>query len=610
MTGTSGTVARPGATGSADGRAALATVRTLATGTARPTRELWLALWAFRREFVIAGALSAVANLLMLTPTLYMLQVYDRVMVSRNELTLLSVSIIALALFGIMALAEWGRSRVLVASGVRFDERLGTRVFEASFESHLAGANVPGHSPARAFSDLLQVRQFLTGNGIFAFFDLPWVPIYIAVMFLLHPMLGWLSIAFACIQGLLAWVGHRRAVAPAESAQRSQVEVQQYLQGKLRHAEVMEAMGMVGHLKAHWARRHAAWMADGQRSQELNHRVTAVSKFVRYSQQSLSLGAGALLVIEGELSPGAMIAANVLMTRALAPIDMLVGTWRGFITAREAFLRLGRLLEQHPPRDPALRVVPPKGGLRLRQVVATAPGRPQPILRGVSLDLAPGQVLVVLGPSGSGKSTLARVMLGIWGEVAGEVLLDGRPIADQDRVALGPSIGYLPQDIELFDGTIAENIARFGEIDSERVIAAARGAGLHEMILRLPKGYDTPIGEGGGILSGGQRQRVALARAVYGDPVLVVLDEPNANLDDVGEAALARAVQQMRERGASVVLVTHRPGAIALADRLLVLRDGVVQFEGPRDEVLAALRAAASTASPPTAGPTESTSSS
>jgi ATP-binding cassette subfamily C exporter for protease/lipase len=388
-------------------------------------------------------------------------------------------------------------------------------------------------------------------------------------------------------------------VEPAEQAQLAQTEVQQFVQGKLRNAEVLESMGMLPNLKAHWARRHAQALHKAEQAQGVTHRVTAISKFVRYTQQSLSLGAGALLVIDGQLTPGAMIAANVLMTRALAPIDMLVGTWRSFITAQAAFLRLGVLLDQHPPRDPALRRVPPQGHLSLKGVVATAPGRPDPILKGVDVDLPPGQVLVVLGPSGSGKSTLARVMMGIWGDVSGEVLLDGRPIADWDRVELGPHLGYLPQDIELFEGSVAENIARFAKIDSQRVIEASKAAGLHEMILRMPRGYDTPIGEAGSVLSGGQRQRVALARAVYGQPVLVVLDEPNANLDDVGEAALARAVQQLKQRGAAVVLITHRPGAIAMADRLLLLSEGRVQAHGPRDGVLAAIRAAAANQNPP-----------
>jgi ATP-binding cassette subfamily C exporter for protease/lipase len=370
--------------------------------------------------------------------------------------------------------------------------------------------------------------------------------------------------------------------------------VNQFVQGKLRNAEVLEAMGMLNKLKIGWARRHQTWLRHSESAQGVTHRVTAISKFVRYSQQSFSLGAGALLVIDGELSPGAMIAANVLMTRALAPIEMLVGSWRGFITARESFVRLASLLEAHPEEDPALRRVAPLGALSLKHVEATAPGRPVPILRGVNLELSPGQVLVVLGPSGSGKSTLARVILGIWGEVKGEVLLDGRPISHWDRVELGPHLGYLPQDIELFEGTIAENIARFAEVDADAVVEAARSTGLHEMILRMPKGYDTPIGEAGSLLSGGQRQRLGLARAVYGNPTLVVLDEPNANLDDAGEAALARTVAHLKGQRATVVLISHRPSAVALADRLMLLREGQIQAEGPRDQVIAALRASAS----------------
>ena len=566
------------------------------TSSPAPQRELLRTLALFRREFIIVGLLSAAVNLLMLTPTIYMLQVYDRVMVSQNALTLIAVSLITLALFGLMAFAEWARSRLLVQTGVRIDEQLSTRVFNAVFESHLAGMSEPGRGPGRAFSDLLQVRQFITGNGVFAFFDLPWVPIYIAVMFLLHPLLGWVSIAFALLQSGLTWFGHRRSLEPTEAAQTAQTDETLYVQGKLRNAEVLESMGMVANLQKLWWKRHQATLDAHGHAQSISHRVTALSKFVRYVQQAASLAVGALLVIRGELSPGAMIAANVLMTRALAPIDLMVATWKGFITAREAFKRLTRLLDSHPERDPALQRTRPAGALVLKQVVATAPGRRDPILKGVDLQLEPGTVLVVLGPSGSGKSTLSRVILGIWGDVSGQVLLDGRPIESWDRTELGPHVGYLPQDIELFEGSIAENIARFSEVDSAKVIAAAQAAGLHDMILRFPKGYDTPMGEAGSLLSGGQRQRVALARALYGEPSLVVLDEPNANLDDVGEAALARAVLALKKKGSTVVLVTHRPGAIAVADRLMVLRDGVVQILGPRDEVLAALRPAAAQA--------------
>ncbi len=557
--------------------------------------ELTATLWTFRNEFLMVGLFSMLANVLMLTPTLYMLQVYDRVIASQSELTLLAMSLLALALFGVMAFAEWLRSRVLVRAGVRLDERLGTQVFNASFESHLSQT---GSSPARSFGDLLQVRQFLTGNGIFAFFDAPWAPIYMAVLFMLHPWLGVLGLFFAAIQVLLAWIGHRHTLAPSEAAVAANSEAGSFLQSKLRNSEVIESMGMLDNLRQRWAQRHADALVQGTAAQALTQRVVAWSKFIRYSQQSLALGAGALLVIDGQLSPGGMIAANVLMNRALGPIDQIVSGWRGFIGAAAAFGRLEKLLLGFPPRDAALSRVAPQGQLEVRDVVASASGRSTPILKNVSLTLASGTVLVVLGPSGSGKSTLARVIMGIWPDVSGNVLLDGLPLSSWDRGELGPHLGYLPQDIELFEGTLAENIARFGKVDSAQVIEAARCAGLHDMILRFPKGYDTPIGEAGALLSGGQRQRIGLARAIYGNPALIVLDEPNANLDEAGEAALVKTVQTMKAKGKTVVLITHRPGVLAVADRVLLLIDGRVQAEGPRDAVLAALQAAAKPANP------------
>ncbi|MEN9384125.1 MAG: hypothetical protein RL323_1268 [Pseudomonadota bacterium] len=552
--------------------------------------ELTATLWAFRREFAVVGLFSAVANVLMLAPTLYMLQVYDRVMVSRSEVTLLAVSVITLFFFVVIGFSEWSRSRLLVRTGVRLDEVLSTRVFNASFESNLSQA---GGNPSRAFADLTELRQFITGNGVFAFFDSPWTPIYIGVLFLLHPFLGFLAIGFALLQAALAWFGHRRTVAPAKAAQESQAEAAQFLQSKLRNVEAVESMGMLPHLLGRWWARYSNYMALHGDSHALNHKITALSKGLRYIQQSMALGAGALLVIDGQLSPGSMIAANVLMTRALAPIDQIVGIWRQFLGVRGAFERLEHLLLQHPERDAALHKAPPQGHLALRQIVARAEGRAQPILQGIDLDFLPGTVTVVMGPSGSGKSTLARVILGIWPQVEGEMLLDGKPLDTWSRAELGPYVGYLPQDIELFDGSIAENIARFGEVESQLVVNAAQAAGLHEMILRFPKGYDTPMGEAGQLLSGGQRQRVALARALYGQPVVMVLDEPNANLDDVGEAALMRAVQNMKAQGQVVVLITHRPGVVQLADQLVVLREGKVVQQGPRDEVIARLKPAA-----------------
>jgi ATP-binding cassette subfamily C exporter for protease/lipase len=551
--------------------------------------ELTATLWAFRREFFIVGVLSFLTNLLMLAPTIYMLQVFDRVLTSQSELTLLAVSLITLFLFGVMACSEWLRSRVLVRAGMRFDEQLSTRVFNASFDAYLSQAS---RSPSRSFGDLIQIRQFLTGNGIFALFDAPWAPIYIAVTFFLHPWLGVLSLVFAVIQAALAWFGHRHTVAPAEDAAKMGSETTTYLQSKLRNAEVLESMGMIGNLQKRWNRQYQVWMGKNSSAQGLTHRVTAWSKFIRYSQQSLALGAGALLVIDGQLSPGAMIAANVLMGRALAPIDQLVGTWRSFVISRAAFERLEKLLSDYPERDPALSRIAPTGAITLRGVVASAEGRTTPILKNISFAVTAGTVVAVLGPSGSGKSTLARVMIGIWPDAVGEVLLDDMPLARWNRTELGPHLGYLPQDVELFDGTIAENIARLGEVDSVKVIEAARSAGMHEMILRFPKGYDTSIGESGNLLSGGQRQRIGLARAIYGEPALVVLDEPNANLDDAGEAALMRTVVELKAKGKTVFLITHRPGAIAVADRLILLRDGEIFADGPKETVLASLRSA------------------
>ena len=551
--------------------------------------DLTATLWAFRQEFLIVGLLSFFTNSLMLAPTIYMLQVYDRVLTSQNELTLVAVSLITLFLFGVIGCAEWLRSRVLVRAGMRFDEHLSTRVFNASFEAYLNQSSSP---PSKAFNDLIQIRQFLTSNGIFALFDAPWAPIYIAVTFFLHPWLGILSLVFVVIQAALAWFGYRHTVAPAEDAAKAGSDTSSYLQSKLRNAEVMESMGMIGNLQKRWERQYLVWQQKNASAQGLVHRVTAWSKFIRYSQQSLALGAGALLVIDGQLSPGAMIAANVLMSRALAPIDQLVNTWRSFVSSRTSFERLEKLLLDYPERDSALSRIAPTGAITLRRVVASAEGRSTPILNNISFDIAAGTVVAILGPSGSGKSTLARVIVGIWPDRAGEVLLDAMPSERWSRHELGPHLGYLPQDVELFEGTIAENIARLGAVDSVKVIEAARSAGMHDMILRLAKGYDTPIGEAGNLLSGGQRQRIGLARAIYGEPALVVLDEPNANLDEAGETALLNTVLALKAKGKTVFLITHRPGAIAVADRLMILRDGEILADGPKAAVLAALRPA------------------
>ncbi len=551
--------------------------------------ELMSALWLFRRQLLWVALLSMAANLLMLVPTVYMLQVYDRVLTSGSQTTLLFVSLIALVLFAAMSVAEWLRSRVLITGGLGLDRALGRRVFDASFDAAL---KEPGKVGSRALADLTELRQFLTGNGIFAAFDAPWTPVYIAVLFFMHPFLGWCSVVFALVQMAFVWFSHRKSMVPNAATAQALSDVNVFLQGKMRNVDTVEVMGMLTGLRQRWQKRHLWFMGKHAESQRLAQSLTASSKFVRYLQQSLALAAGALLVIDGQLSAGGMIAANVLMTRALAPIDMMVGIWRSFVGAASAFDRLNALLRENPVRVSKHADKPQTGQLVLRDVVAKAAGRSQPVLSHVSVEVPSGSILVVLGHSGSGKSTLGRVMLGVWPEVEGEVLLDGVPISNWDRTLLGPLLGYLPQDVQLFDGTIASNIARGGEVDSEKVIAAAQATGLHEMILRFPKGYDTPVGAAGGLLSGGQRQRIGLARAIYANPALVVLDEPNANLDEAGEAALVAAVRVMKQNGTTVVLITHRPGVVGLADQLMVLHNGGVQFVGPRDEVLNALQRA------------------
>jgi ATP-binding cassette subfamily C exporter for protease/lipase len=555
--------------------------------------EAGRAVAALRAEFARAGLYSLGANLLMLTPTLYMLQIYDRVLMSHSELTLLAVSLIAFALFGLMALTEWLRAHALVGAGVRLDRLLAGRVFDAGF--HAALAPRPSEVP-RPQADLIQLRQFLTGGGVIAFFDLPWVPIYIAVLWLLHPWLGVMALGFAGLQFLLVWLGHQRTVAPAEKAARSAAQESAFVRQKLQGSDALEAMGMLDALWRRFEAQHREQLDDHARMQGLAHRVTAASKWARYTQQSLALGLGALLVIQGQLTVGAMIAATVLMTRALAPIDMLVGAWRALVGARAAFGRLQALLAAHPARSAGPAEAPAaalRGEVSLVDVQAYAFGRAAPILDGVDLELPAGSVTVVVGPSGSGKSTLVRAVAGAWPDLRGELRLDGRLLAEWPRDSLGPQVGFLPQETELFDGTIAENIARFGQVDSQRVIAAATAAGLHEALLRLPQGYDTRVGESGMPLPGGLQQRVALSRAIYGSPALVVLDEPNANLDEAGEAALTALVRSLKVAGKTVLLVTHRPAILAVADRLLVMRDGRIERDGAPDQLVAEVRRAA-----------------
>ncbi|GAB6068539.1 alkaline protease secretion ATP-binding protein AprD [Methylothermus subterraneus] len=555
---------------------------------AKPS-ELAQILSRLRRHFLVVGAFSMAINTLMLTPSLYMLQVYDRVLSSRNETTLGLLTLLALGLYGLMSLLEFVRSRVLVRIGAALEAELNRRVFDAAFE-----ASLRTHGDARqALSDLTNLRQFLTGNGPFAFFDAPWTPIYLAVVFLLHPWIGWFGVASSLVLIALTLATEWLTQAPLKEANRLANQALSFAGNSLVNAEVIEALGMLPNIRRRWQEKHFKMLRLQHLASDRAGLISAVTRAVRISVQSLVLGLGAYFVLRNEMTAGGMIAGSILLGRALAPVEQLIANWRGFVQARQAYERLQSLLDRFPPRLERLSLLPPKGQVTVEGLVAVPPGGQAPVLKGISFEIPAGCIVGLIGPSAAGKSTLARLLVGVWPPYAGKVRLDGAELGHWDRQELAQFLGYLPQDVELFEGTVAENIARFGALESEKILAAAKRAGVHEMILRLPQGYETQIGPGGAVLSGGQRQRIALARALYGDPRLIVLDEPNSNLDDVGEAALVSALQTLKAEQRTVVVITHRMSVLSAVDRLLVLRDGLIQAYGARDEILKALQQAA-----------------
>jgi ATP-binding cassette subfamily C exporter for protease/lipase len=552
-----------------------------------PNHELDRVLLAFRRVFFQVGAFSFFINILMLAPAVYMMQVYDRVLASRNELTLLFLTLLVLGLYALMGALEWVRSRVLVRVGTQLDVMLHERVFNAAFLGNKQGA---GRNPAQAMQDLTSIRQFVAGNGVLAFFDAPWIPIFIGVIALIHPLLGAFSLFAAVVMFVLALLNEIYTRPPLNEANNQFSAANLYANNNLRHAEVIEAMGMLAGIRARWLERHRKFLALQSLASDRAAVISSITKAVRLAFQSLVLGLAAWFAIDGLISPGALIGAMVLMSRTLAPVEQLIGTWRQWIGARSSYVRTKELLDTFPAPPVPMRLPAPLGAIAVENAAVIPPGSKVPVLKGLNFAIPAGEVVCVIGPSGAGKSSLARLLAGIWAPAAGHARLDGADISAWDKRELGPYLGYLPQDIELFDGSVADNIARFSAVDSERVVTAARAAGVHDLILHLPQGYDTPIGVDGSILSGGQRQRIALARALYGEPVLLVLDEPNSNLDDAGEAALLQAIQKLKAQGKTVVLVSHRTGMLPVVDRLLVLREGGISAYGPRDQVLAQLK--------------------
>jgi ATP-binding cassette subfamily C protein len=547
--------------------------------------ELAEALAACRGAFYGTALISGMSNILMLTGAMFMLEIYDRVLPSRSMPTLVGLLVLAAALFTALGILDAIRGRILVRIGGALDETLSGRVYDTLMRLPLrVGARSDGTQPLR---DLDAVRSYLSGLGPVALFDLPWIPLYLAICFAFHPLIGFAALAGAIILIVLTLLTEILMRAPARAATEAAVARNGLAEASRRNAEALVAMGMAGHIAARWSEANRQYMRSQQEASDLGGGLGAISKVLRMMLQSGVLAVGAYLVIHQEASAGIIIAASILSARALAPVDLAIANWKGFVAARQSWQRLNRLLTMSPARLAPMQLQTPAHRLTVEAVSASPPGVPKIVVQDITFELEAGQGLGIIGPSGSGKSSLVRLLVGVWQPMRGNVRLDGAALDQWASDALGRHIGYLPQDVELLAGTVAENIARFEpDPDNEAVIAAAKAVGVHDLIVRLPGGYDTQIGEQGSALSAGQAQRVALARAVYRDPFLVVLDEPNSNLDSEGEEALTRAILGVRERMGIVIVVAHRPSAIAGVDRLLMMNQGKAQAIGPKDEVL------------------------
>lgn len=545
---------------------------------------------------------SLFTNLLVMAPTVYMLEVYDRVVNSRSAMTLAMLTVLVVGVYVLLELFEWVRAEILHHASLGFDARMNGRVFDAMFEANLR--RIPGVS-SQVINDLKTLRDFISSPAVLAVMDVPLSMLYIVVIFMISPVMGYVSVVGALLQVGLAYLTERNTQPPLTSANRAAIAAQNYANATLRNAQVIEAMGMLKHIHGRWMKKQKEFLAQQAIASDQAGANTAVSKFVQMTQSSLLLGVGCWLTIKGEFPGGGgmMLVASILGGRVLAPISQVIGLWKQVVNARDAYGRLDKLLQNVPAREQGMSLPPPKGMLSVEAVMAAAPGSQAAILRGVSFVVPAGQVVAVVGPSASGKSTLARLMVGVWPAASGKVRLDGVDVFPWNKSELGPHIGYLPQGVELFDGTLAENIARFGDVDMVKVEAAARAVGVHEMIMALPEGYDARIGDDGCFLSGGQRQRVGLARAIYGNPRFVVLDEPNSSLDEAGEQALVQTLLSLKAQGTTIMVITHRTSVLVAVDRMLILRDGQVHGYGPRDEVLAALQKAAQPAAPAVAAP-------
>ena len=554
----------------------------------KPRSELRAALDELTPDFKRAAWMGMIASLLVLAPSVYMLEVYERVVNSRSHMTLWMLTLVVIGIFIVMEVLEWARSQLMHEASLKLDQRLTARVFGIIFQANLKRA--PGGT-AQPLTDLRTVREFLSSPVLVACAEVPAALVFLVLLFAMSPVLGYSTLAAAVVQTLIAWLNQRSTQPPLLDANRNAALAQQYADASLRNAQVIESLGMLKDIHRRWMARQREFLGLQAQASQAAGVFQAASKFVQNTTSSMLLGLAAWLVLRESLAGGAalMIVASILGGRVLAPLVQAVAQWQAVVNVREAWARLDQLLSQMPAREPSMNLPRPKGALQVEAVVAGAPGSAAQILKGVSFELPAGEVLAVVGPSASGKTTLARLLVGLWPAVSGTVRLDGADVYTWSKTELGPHVGYLPQGVELFDGTLAENISRFGNIEPDKVEAAARAVGLHDMIMALPQGYDSPVGRDGAILSGGQRQRVGLARAIYGDPVFVVLDEPNSSLDEVGDAALASAILQLKSRGTTFVIMTHRPSILAVADKMLILHEGQNRAFGPKDEVMEAL---------------------
>ena len=547
--------------------------------------ELALARAHSRKALVAAVLFSIFVNLLMLTSPIYMLQVYDRVLVSRSEETLLALSLLATFLFLIMGLLDHARARVMARIGARLQSRLDARVLSAAFRRlSIAPQDTAALAAQR---DLDALARFWASPVLLALFDAPWTPIFAAAIFVFHPWLGWLAIAGGAFVILISWINQRSTEAPLNAASLSGLTSDRQAENLKSESELIQALGMTGAAFQRWQVTRSLALDQGLTASDTAGRWTVLTKTFRLFLQSAMLGLSAWLVLRGELSAGAMIASTILLGRALQPIEQAVGQWPVVTRAAQARARLADLLTLTPQPAPRTILPRPKALLEVQGLSVVPPGSASPVLRGVSFTVQPGQALGVIGTSGSGKSSLARSLIGVWRPAAGRIRLDGATLDQYDPDALGSYTGYLPQRVTLFDGTIADNIARLQTgADPARIIAAAKAAAAHDLILQLPDGYDTPISTMGSRLSGGQIQRIGLARALYGDPVILILDEPNSNLDNDGSLALNEAIRAAKAAGCAVLIMAHRPAAIQECELLMVMKDGAVSAFGPRDAIL------------------------